>query len=211
MVHPPESPKPETHNNNPDIIEFGKNSDTYKIIVDLKARWERALSQDEKDRIAALGIKVRELARAGTPCMYGQEKVTTMLQANAEKGQQKFNEIIEVHMWSSGLSGDPVTSAYSWFVSMTCTEWNYKLNPDWQVPYDAFDGVDTNLENWKNWTPWIYFEGELRSADKIGNINLGYVGTKMGFYGVAIKNPYTMDKDDGPSVLFGIELAEKIY
>ena len=31
----------------------------------------------------------------------------------------------------------------------------------------------------------------------------------MGYGGVAIKNFATMDKDDAPAVLLGIELAEK--
>lgn len=45
------------------------------------------------------------------------------------------------------------------------------------------------------------------SADKLGNINLGYVGTKMGYSGISIKNFATMDKDDGPFVEHGIYMA----
>ena len=99
------------------------------------------------------------------------------------------------------------------------TEWDYKNKEEWRVPEKytvdengkkiLYNDVDMNLKNSRNWTPWIYFEGELWGADKIGNINLGYVGTVMGYGGVAIKNFATMDKDDAPAVLLGIELAEK--
>lgn len=59
----------------------------------------------------------------------------------------------------------------------------------------------------KNWVPWIYFEGYLWGADKIGNNNLGYVGTRMGFADYWIQNQFTMDKDDRPAVTLGVSLA----
>ena len=92
---------------------------------------------------------------------------------------------------------------------MTCSEWDYKRNSDWQVPYETFNGENMNNDNRKNWTPLIYFDGMLISADKLGNINLGYIGTKMGFSDVQLKNSYTMDKDDGPYVEYGIKMAEQ--
>lgn len=89
----------------------------------------------------------------------------------------------------------------------TCSDWDYKWQKEWQVPYSKFDGDNMNVNNAKNWTPWIYFDGMIISGDKFGNINLGYVGTKMGFKGITIKNRFTMDKDDGPYVQYGIKMA----
>ena len=100
-----------------------------------------------------------------------------------------------------------MSSPYVWFVWMTCNDWDYKRNSEWQVPYDKFNGKNMNENNRRNWTPWIYYDGQIISADKFGNINLGYVGIKMGFSGIMIENKYTMDKDDGPYVELGINLA----
>ena len=105
-------------------------------------------------------------------------------------------------------------TAYVWFVNMTFTDWNYKLNPNWQIKGAIVNGIEMvngwnlNEGNNRNWRPWIYFEGELWGADKIGNMNLGYVGYSMGFRGAMLKNPATMDKDDGPSVELGIAMAQ---
>lgn len=64
--------------------------------------------------------------------------------------------------------------------------------------------------NAKNWSNWIYFEGEIMGADKFGNLNLGYVGVCMGFDGIMLKNFYTMDKDDGYYVNLGMDLANSM-
>ena len=65
-----------------------------------------------------------------------------------------------------------------------------------------------SIDNNRNWNAWIYFEGKLWGADKIGNINLGYIGTILGFSGGFIQNQFTMDKDAGPAVMLGIYLAK---
>lgn len=77
------------------------------------------------------------------------------------------------------------------------------------MPYPIFDGEDMSIDNNKNWKPWIYFDGDIISADKFGNINLGYVGTKMGYSGLKLNYGYTMDKDDGPYVIYGIDMANQ--
>ena len=73
---------------------------------------------------------------------------------------------------------------------------------------EMFNGWDLDVDNNRNWRPWIYFEGKIWGADKIGNINLGYVGYLMGFRGIMLKNIDTMDKDDAPAVNLGISLAQ---
>ena len=146
--------------------------------------------------------EVRRLAREGTPIMYGQDKIINTLHTNAAAGKS----YIEFHE-SLLKIGQSSQSPYEWFVQKTCTDWDYKYNSAWQVPYNKFNGENMNINNNKNWKPWIYFDGMIISADKFGNINLGYVGTKMGFSGVMIKNSFTMDKDDGPYVQYGINMA----
>lgn len=136
--------------------------------------------------------------------MYGQDAIIKLLHDNQETAkeyQETFNNLV--------LKNPTIASPYTWFVAMTCSEWDYKRNSDWQVPYETFNGENMNNDNRKNWTPWIYFDGMLISADKLGNINLGYIGTKMGFSDIQLKNSYTMDKDDGPYVEYGIKMAEQ--
>ena len=85
-------------------------------------------------------------------------------------------------------------------------EWDYKYNDDWRVPkqYEYFDGVkmDTPEANYRNWKPWMYFDGYLISADKLGNMNMSYVGKNMGLPEWVYKNFETMDD---PEDIFWID------
>lgn len=56
---------------------------------------------------------------------------------------------------------------------------------------------------------WMYFDGMLVSADKFGNINMAYVGVKMGLPYSVFQNFATTDKDDAFWVQYGINMAEK--
>ena len=186
----------------PDASEFGKSSDTYKIIDDCSNRWFATNDKAEREQLHGIADDARRLARVKTPYMYGQDKVMDTLHQNVQV-------MIDTMLFYNQLAmtGGPIGDPYLWYVQMTETKWDYKLNPDWQIPYDTFNGLDMSINNNRNWRPWIYFDGEIRGADKIGNINLGYIGTKMGFGDLLIKNFATMDKDDGPSVELGIRLA----
>ena len=53
------------------------------------------------------------------------------------------------------------------------------------------------------------FDGMLISADKLGNMNMAYVGTKMGLPKYVFQNFLTEDKDDAFWVQYGIDLAEQ--
>ncbi len=61
----------------------------------------------------------------------------------------------------------------------------------------------------KNWTACMYFDGMLMSADQFGNLNLGYVGKKMGFDGFLLKNPATTGGGDKFWIQYGINMAER--
>jgi hypothetical protein len=143
--------------------------------------------------------------------MYGQDKVFGIFHENAAKGRKVIEDAEKLAQAGVAM---PYTASYSWFVEMTETEWDYKVNPEWQVKgkmvngKELFNGGNLDEDNNRNWRPWIYFDGELWGADKIGNMNLGYVGTEMGFEGKLISNFATMDKDDGPAVRRGISLAK---
>jgi hypothetical protein len=77
-----------------------------------------------------------------------------------------------------------------------------------------------DVDNNRNWREWIYFNGNIIGADKFGNLNLGYVGTKMGYskhylseililldkFSLGI---YWEDSKDTEMILYGIEMANK--
>ncbi len=136
--------------------------------------------------------------------MYGQDKIMNILHENAVAAKNYIG-------FFEGLQqmGQSAQSPYEWFVLKTCTDWDYKFNSEWQVPYDYFNGEDMNYGTNKNWKAWIYFDGDIIGADKVGNINLGYVGTIMGYSGYMLQNDFTMDKDDGPYVQHGIDMANQ--
>jgi len=158
------------------------------------------------------------MERAGTPYMYGQDKVMATLHANAVTGIKQRDDYYSASWYiASFLTLDwtysPSWEGYKWFVSMTCGDWDYKWNSDWQVPYSYFNGVDMNMKQKdggypKNWTPWIYFDGQLMGADKFGNLNLGYVGSRMGYGGYDLLNPATSGAGDGYWVQYGINMAK---
>ena len=195
-----------TYHADPDAEEFGKDSDTYKIILDLEKRYNKSDNKDQKDYYARLANDARNLARAGTPLKYGEEEIWSILHDNAEEGKEYIDNYLNLD--EEYRPQDP----YLWYVLMTCTDWNYKNEAEWKCKYRYFRGkkIDPN-KNEDNTTPWIYFDGELISSDKLGNINLGYVGTKMGYSGILVQNRFTEDKDDGPYVRKGINLAKWGY
>lgn len=100
-------------------------------------------------------------------------------------------------------------SPYLWFVNNTCTIWDYKTEARFVCPYEWFnDMYITHVDNKHRTTEWIYFDGILISADDIGNLNLGYVGSKMGYDGFLLLNPTTEDsKHDSDIIRYGSVLA----
>ena len=55
----------------------------------------------------------------------------------------------------------------------------------------------------------MYFDGMLVAADKVGNMNMAYVGVKMNLPPVVFKNILTEDKDDAFWIQYGMNLAEQ--
>ena len=89
--------------------------------------------------------------------------------------------------------------------------WDYKWVDHWRVNEGEgkyYDGKDLEADNHKNWLPWMYFDGDLISADKLGNMNMSYVGKRMGLPEWVYKNVTTTDKDDGAWVQKGIDMAK---
>ena len=173
----------------PDAYEFGSDSDTYKILNDLGNRWREA-NEREQTRLHELAEQIREYARCGTPCMYGESKITEALMDNTSIALA-YEELYSIF---GPLSHMP--NPYIWFVSQTCTVWDYKWNSNWQVPYDNFAGTDMNAKQKdggypQNWVAWIYYEGQLMGADKVGNLNLGYVEKMMGYDGWLLQNQHS--------------------
>ena len=194
----------------PDADDFGKDSDTYKILCDLGDRWMQA-DDEEKAKLHELANTVRRLAREGTPIQYAQDKVINQLHENKERA------INYQHSLTNGFSGflyvlaggNWIEDSSTYLIGMSYGEWNYKYDANWQVPYEVFDGKDMNIDNNKNWYPWMYFDGMLIGADKVGNLNMAYVGTAMNVPYTVFQNCVTNDKDDAFWVQYGIDMANQ--
>jgi hypothetical protein len=194
------------------VFGWGVN-DTEKIINDIYVRVYALSNQVEKNRLIEIATNAKAMQKAGTPYMFGQEKVMNQLHSNVNYA---LNQDFYKWWWWLLCIGDtstPYMDSYAWFVKMACSDWDYKWNSDWQVPYDTFNEVkmDTKQKDGgypKNWTPWIYFDGMLMGADKFGNLNLGYVGYHMGFDGIMLLNFATSGAGDGFWVQYGINMAK---
>jgi RHS repeat-associated protein len=200
---------------------FGRNSDTYKIVADVKSRWHSAAvsgNYSNMDYFHELACDAVRLAREGTPYMYGQDKVMNTLHANAETGIA-YMEALSSNFWFLASGGDPFAASYGWFVGMALSDWDYKYDSSWQVKGKMVNGKEMfnswNLDegNNRNWRPWIYFDGRIISADDVGNINLGYVGTKMGFSSFLLEDAVDLwflnidDVKDQESIKYGSNMA----
>ena len=65
------------------------------------------------------------------------------------------------------------------------------------------------VDNNKNWNAWIYFDRMIMGADKLGNMNMAYVGVKLGLPHYVYQNITTTDKDDAFWVQYGINMAKQ--
>ena len=139
----------------PDASEFGEASDTYKIIDDTSNRWLATNDKAERDRLHGIAEDARRFAREGTPYMYEQDIIMETLHANVEIGEKEYETLNSPLMRYSRMllqrPPEPGSDLYIWFVRMTCSDWDYKQNSDWQVPYNTFNGMDMTQTNGKNW------------------------------------------------------------
>ena len=198
---------------NKDAIEFGEDSETYKILQDLSKRWYATSDSAEKDRLHEVAERVRMYHRQGTPIVDRHEAIMNLLHENKKRAQDYQKTMTEgfpgfLYRMSDG---NYMLDSSTYLIGMVDEgEWDYKYNDDWRVKYDYFDGkyMDTPNSNYRNWTPWMYFDGRLISADKLGNMNMAYVGKSMGLPEWVYKNFETMDKDDPYWVQYGIDLAK---
>lgn len=197
---------------NPDAIEFGENSETYKILQDLSKRWYATSDSAEKDRLHGVAEKVRMYHRQNTPVPYKHDEIMNLLHENKKKAQayqKTMTEGLPGFLYRMS-GGNYMLDSSAYLIGMVDKgEWDYKYNDYWRVKYDYFDGeyMDTPDSNYRNWKPWMYFDGYLISADKLGNMNMAYVGKNMGLAEWVYKNFETTDKDDEFWVQYGIDLA----
>lgn len=198
---------------NQDAAEFGGDSETYKILQDLSSRWYKTSDPAEKDRLHKVAEEVRMYHRQGTPIVDRHDAIMGLLHENkkiAQDYQRTMTEGLPGFLYRMS-DGNYMLDSSTYLIGMVNKgEWDYKYNDDWQVKYDYFDGKDMDAPecNYRNWTPWMYFDGRLISADKLGNMNMAYVGKNMGLPEWVYKNITTTDKDDAEWVQYGIDLAE---
>ncbi len=202
-----------TKPSNPDAIEFGEDSETYKILQDLSKRWYATSDSAEKDRLHEVAEKVRMYHRQGTPIVDRHDAIMNLLHENkktAQDYQKRMTYGIPGFLYRM-TDGDFFLDSSTYLIGMVDKgDWDYKYNDDWRVKYDYFDGedMDTPGSNYRNWKKWMYFDGYLISADKLGNMNMAYVGKNMGLAEWVYKNFETTDKDDEFWVQYGIDLAK---
>ena len=212
---------------NPDDIEFGGDSETYKILQDLGKRWYATSDTAEKDRLHGVAEEVRRLSRGNNRVKYGTDEIFDVMHKNAKIGQLVRAASLGTIPLKS-LLANPILSGVSgallepsaFLTAMTdYGPWDYKRKAPWQTQgtviiengkeKEIYDGKDLYEGNRRNWLPWIYFDGYLIGADKFGNMNMAYVGKKMGLPEWVYKNPITMD--DPEDILWidkGINYAE---
>ncbi len=203
---------------NKDAIEFGEYSETYKILQDLSKRWYATSDSAEKDRLHGVAEEVRRLARGNNRVKYGTDEIFDIMHKNAKTGQLvKGISSGTIPMQSTlinpilaGVSGSLLEPG-AFLTAMTdYGPWDYKYNDYWRVggidekgnKLQYYDGKDLDVDNNRNWLEWIYFDGYLIGADKFGNMNMAYVGKKMGIPEWVYKNPTTMDD---PKDIFWID------
>ncbi len=214
--------QPQSKAKNQDAIDFGENSETYKILQDLSKRWYATSDSAEKDRLHEVAEKVRRLARGNNPLKYGTDEIFDVMHRNAKLGQLVNAGAIGTipiktaltNPLLAGISGGLLgPSAFLTTMVVDKNQWNYKYNDHWRVGGEegkdlkVFDGKDLDADNNRNWLPWIYFDGHLIGADKLGNMNMAYVGDKMGLPEWVYNNFLTRDKDDAFWVEYGRDLS----
>ncbi len=197
---------------NPDAYEFGRDSDTFKIISDLQKRWLATDDPQQRDALHNMANEARRLAREGTPLKYAQDEVMDLLHANAQEAQQYIDTLRKSPLYDWRMDFDYKAT---YLIAMVDKgPWDYKLNSEtWRVPvwYTTYNGenLEYNNENRRNWMAWIYFDGMIMGADKLGNMNMAYVGAKLGLPRIVYQNFITNDKDDPFWIQYGIDLAEQ--
>ena len=192
-----------------DQEEFGEHSETFQILVDLNNRWWLA-EDSEKTRLKNVANEVRRLAREKTPIQYAQDKVMDQLHANAEQAIQYQRTMLEgfTGMLYQFSQGNFFVDNAAALIGMSYGAWDYKQIKEWQVPYRRFNGKDMEKDYNKNWNAWMYFDGMLMAGDDFGNLNMAYVGSKMGLSDIVYQNFLTTDGKDADWIKYGIHLAQ---
>ena len=169
----------------------------------------------QKEKYHSLAVDALQKAREGTPYMYGNDIVMETLHTN-------LAEMIGVQVVNRELY-NPIEAYVATFTYLTAkhfkigdeVNWDYKWDPNWQVPYDYFNGSDMNKvepsdgSSPKNYVEWIYFKGRVIGADKVANLNWGYIGTKLGYTTPRslLFNPLTEPAGDGEYIQMGVDMA----
>ncbi len=195
--------------------EFGDTSDTYRIIYDLMNLYSSSDDSLRQKQFHALALDALQKAREGTPYMYGNDIVMETLKTNLAEmiAVQKFNRQRHGSIVAYSATFTYLTARH--FKSGDEVNWDYKWDPNWQVPYDYFNGSDMNKvepsdgSSPKNYVDWIYFRGRVIGADKVANLNWGYIGTKLGYTKPRslLFNPLTEPTGDGEYIQMGVDMA----
>ena len=184
-----------------------KDKGTISILADIDKMLQATTDSSERQRLQKLRDDVIVKDQEDTPYKYGNDVVVTTIHNNAA---------IMLAFQQVNVFGPP-GSSFAMLVAMhfkmgDIINWDYKWDPYWQVPYKTFNGVNMNTvspdgSSPKNYTDWIYFNGQLMGADKVSNLNWGYVGTKMGYSGPLLFNPLTTGGGDKKYIQMGVDMA----
>ena len=169
-----------------DKNEFGENSDTYKILLDICRRWFSATGNGEKDRLFALGQEARRMYREGTPLFDYQIEIEAFLNNTANVMVELDKEIRSSSLYDpllpDAIVPDPSAEAVKLraFYELVKTEAPFDLKNQncWQYPYATYHGSTSNI---KTQAEYMYFDGKLWSAENLGNFHYGYAGAAFGY------------------------------
>ena len=198
--------------------EFGINSDTYKILMDIDHRLRTTNDPTERSRLVEIANDAKTMARAGTPYKFGNDAIKALLHENNQTMMDYYNGLANDY-WYLVSGGKPAEATFVWLIgkhfgNQDEPNWDYKWDINWQIPIDypdSFYGEYADAPNKRNWYEWIYFEGVMIGADKVANINWGYLGTNLGYSGFYLFNPLTTGGDDDRFIQMGVDLANSGY
>jgi hypothetical protein len=212
--------------------DIPKDSDTYKIFEDLQTKFFETTDIGKRFDYLMIANQARTLLSANTPILYAQNKIIDELHKNAkiaEDFQRQLSKDIHATLKYSRLSLAEYnkefsqrffleSSIYLAYMGYSKTDWNYKYIEGWRVPEHyfstenpIFNGYNMiNDPNSRNWRSYMYFDGMIISADYFGNLNLAYIGAKMGLTEWVYKNFSTMDtKLDIEALDYGTKMAKQ--
>ena len=164
----------------PDAWEFGIMSDTYRIILDIDSKWKAASDTTEQNRLYGVANEVKLMAREKTPAVNAQWKIEALLNDMRNEAKKINEELLNSFRYDyTGLG--IIGAKLGIFIDMVQNKGVYdiKRQDEWQYPHKTYHGTVHN--NFETLSPFMYYDGNLWSAEELGNYTFGYFGAANGY------------------------------